>query len=428
MNRQQRRDAGAILRHTPMVQHRERQDPAAAARSAMEAVVREATDPIRRQLEGLPTADRVTELITEQMAQQDQKFRDYTDEQMAGLRNDLPAVLAQVLRTGPPEGHPARYRTWRDVDGSQRENHRTYLVENLGNVQLRHREMREGMITRVDAGITEEQNIPGAAVASTRPWYERVAGDPFAAFAQQLPATAGTVKDVKLDQVEFTAENALPDRGARDAKGGSTGVDHVLKNAVLEVAVSHSAEEDISGTIAMYQNIYRLAWNRYRGKETAAVCKAAVKAGTGLDVATGVANKLPTAANVVGVLAKMPALLGDHLMDPMDSVAWVVHPELYALMISANSSGFAFDQRMGLETFQGYPIVMSTHLDDGLTDGEVSGYIAWWEGAVIQAQRGDLMIEQYRATRPGATTLFAQSRFLPYVVNPKAIVGLQTGA
>ena len=116
---------------------------------------------------------------------------------------------------------------------------------------------------------------------------------------------------------------------------------------MIELFVAHQAEEDVSGTIAAYEEVIRQAWNRYRGKATTATLKA--KLGNAGGVKTGVAGALPTAANIMGRMAAMRAAVADHDMGPEGGMSYVVHPEVYALVQAAAPGGtFAYDQRLGV--------------------------------------------------------------------------------
>ena len=264
-------------------------------------------------------------------------------------------------------------------------------------------------------GVDELQNIPGAPVAgAVAPWYRRTAGDPFQAFARQLDATAGTVKDLQLSNVAFRAEAQVDTsqtgaNGPRQIQGGSAGADHVLLNYICLVFVSHTAEEDVTGTIATYDEVLRQAWNKLRGAEAVTKLKAAATK----NVLAAVTKKWPdeTAANgyILKVLAKMRAQVADYDMGPESDMSYVVHPDWYALVQAVGAEGWAFDQRLGVQTVQGYPIVSSTALDDSdaIATTDKPAMFGWWGGGLVQAQRGMLHIEQYRETTPGGTTIFA---------------------
>ena len=153
----------------------------------------------------------------------------------------------------------------------------------------------------------------------------------------------------------------------------------------------------------------------------------AIKAATTIKTVFAATTKVwPASDKILTAMAQMRAKVADYDMGPESDMAYVVHPDWYALVQTGAPSGgsFAYDQRLGVQTIHGYPIVSSTALDAYAEAAAVTdkpAMFGWWGGALIQAQRGMLHIEQYRETTPGGTTIFAWGRFLPYITNGDAL-------
>ena len=209
------------------------------------------------------------------------KSKELTDERIDKLKTDLPGILDGVLkseRNGGATRTPFTLK-WDEVKDSRHDKHERLTVPAPALIQRHHRANREGLSYMERAaigGVDEGQDIPGGAVATTAPWYKRTAGDAFQAFARQLDAPAGTVKDVRLDTVEFRAEaHREPDadrvelsrvRFRGDRPVGTT----FCRITSVWCSCRTRRKKTSPGPFPLSRKCLRMAWGKLRGAQSVA--------------------------------------------------------------------------------------------------------------------------------------------------------------
>ena len=343
------------------------------------------------------------------------------------LPEELSAEIARMTEAHFAAPAPSDW-SWVDVESARQHHRRCRLYTGTAHV------------TRMYANESQRQGgaagdtAPATGRAIRDPWIQRFPGDPWLrAGADQYEATSGIVISAEAAVGEFVKETSAPLPGAasaaRTTAGNATAIgpenQRYLANYINLSVISRAVQADVQSIENRYRLLYQRRWSQMRGKATFAAIKAAANIA---DVKTGQAATLPTAENLAAKMLAMVAEVEDYVGD---GGAWVMSPALWALYMQIRSdatSGFAIDPTTGAMTAYGYPIIKSTVLDAGNTANDISGVFGDFLDGVVQAEDGDLMVESYSETVPGALTLFAAGRFEGFVENTHAICRFKTAA
>ena len=350
----------------------------------------------------------------------------------AELREDIKNQLDSM--PNPEVEEKTKAGEWEDVyDLVQKD--AEYLIKNPGNgtpVIMKDQvlrksfespsEMREKAVTA--QGAIGNSPVPGAATLGGMLWDQAVHSDPWiGAGANQLSLSAPNFKTVELSGISFSAENTAGATTLSGLGGTTAESTHSVQTYVARAGVSRIAEEDMSGTVALMTNRINRLYYQQRGSLTTAAVKAGLQSGN--TVASGAAAAFAS-GEAYDKLISLPTEIPLYRA----GANYVVNPDVVTeLNVSiTGKAGVTFNPMTGIPQIGLYPLNQDTQMDAPNTANNKPAFFGQWNEAVVQAQRGRLIVDQYLQTIPGMIVLYAAFRFIPVVVNNQAFSGINIAA
>ena len=404
--------------------------------------LQDAFDELKGKLSGLEKiADIETAVADDQreLAKTSTEFREATDKLEASL-DELPEKwrkdIKNYLKTlpDPEKEKETDIDEWRDMSKMDK----AEFIK-LGNDDSAPIIADEGTAFRKSflhpADMMREKAITatsgvGATVQSALLWNKAIVGDPWVTSgAFQMAPTSPNFQTLEVSNVEFAA-SATTTAKSFDAPSGTLGTATERKclTYACRILIPREQEMDVQGTLSHVEMMLRLAYGKLRGSLTTAAVDAGIKSGN--SVATGTAKTALKASEAINKLLSLTTTgtIPDYWpMNPSFMLNAVDATNLFEQLI--DKGGLAMNPANGLLKFASWDINVDTQANRSVAkDGGVPNKFGAWVMALIQAQRGRLVMDRYMASVPGAIALYATFRFVPVVVNPDAYAQIVVGA
>ena len=283
--------------------------------------------------------------------------------------------------------------------------------------------------------ITTYDSTPGARQGAMTPWQQMHERNPFRQFVSYLPmAGAGSFSLPVLTQADF-ADTANTSASIADALA-LTSATHNLATQTLKTAVTKIAGSEVPGIRDAVLSMIGMRAAAAHGKKCEGVIESSVESsssGSFSSINTGTASSatdlgLPTAANIIGKLADLIAVLDTPYRD---GIVIFCTRAFYAQLKKATTGtagAWAYDPAMRAERYDGIPIIATSHIANATSaTSQMVAFAGDLAAGITLAEGVPLRVEEYDETLPGSTTYFAQMHYLYVVTDRNAVVGMKTG-
>ena len=374
----------------------------------------ELTDELRAKLTEEVTASLRTkvkadlkESMTEVESKIDEKVSSlqFTDDQKADFRAKLLDEAKDAIRLEMKEHQPKQDETdfnfamdWESYDTTVgKETRKAYelsmdyfAMENAA----KRMDAQRFMMADESGNVT---GIPGAATGTMAPYYELKQYNPLRDKVTIIGVMGDTYLIPKITVGNHSSNAALHPLGATGNESDIAETSHVLEEWSLEVVMSKVAEEDLPG----YMEIHRQAMTQSYARSQGADIVAKLKAGSGIEVKTGVAAALPTVANVLGRVDAMELDL-DPVYHDMVMSCYFVNPKLFARIREGIRAAGGGAYNIATErhvVHNGYQVMQTSLIDNGGTANHVSGYFGMFGRACYLGEKRNHMITMLPISR-----------------------------
>ena len=269
-------------------------------------------------------------------------------------------------------------------------------------------------------------------------WNQAIVGDPWtAAGAYQMDLDAPNLVTVEAAGINFDTNQSTAIGGASfDTTIGTVTLQNpaAVKTYVCRVLIPNEFEADLMGTVGRIEMMMRLAYGKKRGGLTTAAVVAGIKSGNTRTMPDTTLFPLTPATTAKGarggiVTTELLALAALGTMPDYwaDNPVYVLHAaDAVALFEDlADKGGLTIDAVTGSARLGNWPLVVDTQAEANNVKGKIPDFFGAWNSALIQAQRGRLVIDRYMQTIPGAVALYGAFRFVPVAVNNNAYTGIK---
>ena len=283
------------------------------------------------------------------------------------------------------------------------------------------RERRHEIISKASA-LTVEDNA-GAGEASYI-WINAQTGNPFLPYARIIEAgKVDRVQAPRLDNIPAVTDGAIDpadDGTAGEVPDAADTVQIKIKHYEQTLRAAPSAVEDLPDFEQAHAALAIESLFAQSGKDMFAAIKGNADIGSNTESKTGVADGLPTVANVEKVIGDwMEKIAGQyHRFGSLH-----VNPRLWNILQQASSGD------LGYGDWKGVNLQVSGALDGGAAAGDVVAVFGDLHYGLIFAMRRDVAVKIYRNHKGGSGDLFyASARFGTAVLEPAAVGRLVVGA
>ena len=279
-------------------------------------------------------------------------------------------------------------------------------------------------------GIDAASSIPGAAVQGGMTWFSMKQGNPIRPYVDIQNTSMGSVTNPVLQAIEPTAESIISDIGTGTGyKGGDpTSSTHALNPYPVRYPASEKSLEQIP---TLQNRILAQILNAVSGAQGKECTEALVNAMNIQNVKTGVNDALPAAAAIHGKMIDLIAKVGPQFRES-PACCFQVSVAVDALMrkVTANgNSEFAFDQSLGLFTFNGFPWKVNGYLSSQSAANQAYALFGNFFSSGVIYENPDLLIRMYYETSPGQIVFFTNPAWVTVFQDVQhALVRLFEGA
>ena len=285
-------------------------------------------------------------------------------------------------------------------------------------------ELREKATIGGAGGSQPSTNFPNTHYM----WNQAIVGDPWtAAGAYQMDLDAPNLVTVEASGINFDTNQSAALGGASfDTTIGAVTLANptAVKTYVCRVLIPNEFEADLMGTIGRIEMMMRLAYGKKRGALTSAAVVAGIKAGN-----TITSTKTGTAEAPDAIISKLLSLTSIGTVPDYwaDNPVFMLHAGDAVSLFEglAGKGGLTVDAVTGSARLGNWSLVVDTQAESNATKGKIPDLFGAWNSALIQAQRGRLVIDRYMQTIPGGVALYGAFRFVPVAVNNNAFAGMK---
>ncbi|MCY3857486.1 MAG: hypothetical protein OXG25_01115 [Gammaproteobacteria bacterium] len=271
------------------------------------------------------------------------------------------------------------------------------------------------------------ENIAGSRESNLQVYFAPSEGDPLGMLVNRQPSAGSTVKLPTISGLKFVREQAQP---ANPVWNGSlTSDDVTTQSHILRGRFTEPAAQDVEGLLAAIQAHVISEAMEVLSARIFAVIKAAAAAQSNL-VKTGVAAKLPTAANIVGKLQEMrKAVATKYTRAMMGETVWAISTDLATRIREATTASEYFVRNSDdMATLYGYRVIETDLFDEGDADNEVSGLFGNLYHGIAQGVIQEQSLSINSVTEPGTWSVFSSLREATTIQNDDAFTPLVTKA
>ena len=260
--------------------------------------------------------------------------------------------------------------------------------------------MTPGLLDLVDVKLIDGRNEDGRASG----------GDAF-----YVPDVSG---------FELTKENVTP-TGPRTPAGSLTSATVVVDTYVAELMVSGPAMNDVPG---LHMSIQEASSAFGRALLEKLAMDKLIGISSSRSIATGKTAALPAKDEVWGKLAALIETIPAAYRGG-NGWALIISRAMETLLRISESTGgqFVATPQNAIRQLSGVPVVVSDHLADGSTAGDISAVIGDCKQIVVGI-REQLNVQYFSATHPGALTVFSRMRAGCGVRQEDGLARLTTGS
>jgi len=378
------------------------------------------------------------------------KFDDFMD------RDSVMEVVRHMIQDMKESGEDAltecqvkdRSTAWEEKDGGRYKYSCSFDLDCRFDPVTRYTNLKSVPAAEYIRGVTANVAVPGAATQRGFPINELRAGNPFAMDIFMHPVGANdSFQPIDMTTMNFAKATSVTLTGTDTRNAGGAASRQVQLEAwELKSIWSKLGMDDVPAYRMAVEDGIVMADAQAKGAEIFSVAKASVgkvnSAITGATAGTkaqfdagkqfrrvlaGVAsNGLPTAANILGKLEEMEAMIEPHYRV---GAKYYLGPAVISLLRQGarTNSPFDFSPELGIMTVYGYPIVQTAHVEGGGTAGNVAALFGNMRRGMAFGERMMIEVSAYEETNPGAITFYACSKFAPAITDFRAMVGLYAG-